>query len=1104
MPLNTPGPSTDPPVTVEDFLYGIEVITTSRSNCSGSTNNNLLSLLQKIHTVSGITSLEGWNLATAIRWIEWVFHYLIANMDDRVGSSSPAINKTNRRTAVTKTTTIATAATTTPFHSTTYASYPNNGDNYTTTLLPTNATGPTNLIVVQLLEMVNQCWETWEDRIVYATLFHRPDRDKETIMNSSSNNVILRNIQDVLIHFSISDQWAKDGQSKDSANIIRAWSLTTLTTGWDMLERVHRLTTCLSSFTTTELDATWWWMISTNMPTSHHGDEIEHEDEANNTRTLDQQQAWKDTIRFVLQNVNTINADGIRPEQWKATCAGFLSHVLLQREALTDWVLTCIENSHEELCQGLLCEANRLLDRNMPPSLLTKLSLNSLRLWIVLNGALGTADATTTLSCVTELLDLVFCAAMGGLPNGTYRWILSSHYPVSHWAQAILYCLYRSARTNLQGIIRDHPLTHDRMRQAWMILMGDDDQQLGVGRLETAVNDLFILCNFSEKQFCQTLQTVLDNETHTSSSPKISACKLIPLNLLHLIRTRDSIPAASVLRRLLQDRYSGVRGHASLLATLWQAVDDHFVRQCIDMLMARPKTFLSTWDYHAPKMLCLWDTLQIILAVDSKLREVAIASLSMESADSLIQYLAPKQSTGLQSQTSAMSSLDSSASTPPANNLSRVELDRCDLSVSTDRRCRQRPGLDLAIEVSAATTLALLARAVLDPTLDKNYDWTRLVTVQQRLTRGIHNWLGEHFESSASQNSAPSLEITTRRLRLVTVLQSQQEEAIALALFGVELSHDQTTKRQRGLLRHYIDSLQQSKEREEQLVLEREELQQSVDRLSASRRQTTAQMKARFTSEVQEQIQLHSIELSKAISHSNEISSQLAIVEQKLMAAERELAQCQARENQARQQAEESISLVSDLRNQVQTLTTRLDESEIRFQTTANKLEAKSVAYESIVQRERTLREQMDANTCIVEAAEDSERELRDSLENIFADMVSLATMYEIKEKEAESIEKHSEAEREKLSQQLKTEQRRNAQLEEQLKQLRFENDELSNKCAKTREKLENERRERKSEIERRNKRVGPISYINQLHKTSVPERTLFLHRTAQTKVSAI
>ena len=127
--------------------------------------------------------------------------------------------------------------------------------------------------------------------------------------------------------------------------------------------------------------------------------------------------------------------------------------------------------------------------------------------------------------------------------------------------------------------------------------------------------------------------------------------------------------------------------------------------------------------------------------------------------------------------------------------------------------------------------------------------------------------------------------------------------------------------------------------------------------------------------------------------------------------------------------------------------------------------------------------------------AEDANQNLQENLEDLFADMCSLAQIHQHSENQENSQKlKHNEA-MESLNQKLAREQKSKQELKDKMSDIEEENEKLYRKLGKYKERLEQERNGRREEQERRReedhrrKRNGPVSYLNSLHNsTSINE----------------
>jgi chromosome segregation ATPase len=142
----------------------------------------------------------------------------------------------------------------------------------------------------------------------------------------------------------------------------------------------------------------------------------------------------------------------------------------------------------------------------------------------------------------------------------------------------------------------------------------------------------------------------------------------------------------------------------------------------------------------------------------------------------------------------------------------------------------------------------------------------------------------------------------------------------------------------------------------------------------------------------------------------------------------------------------------------------------------------------------------------MISRVEDTNQKLQDNLEDLFADMCSLAQMYRHNENQEESQKlKNSEA-IEAVKQKLASERRNNEGLTSKIAGLEEENEKLYRKLGKYKDKLEEERKgrreehERKKEEEHRRKRNGPVSYLNSLHTCTTLDGSTDVSRSRSTR----
>jgi chromosome segregation ATPase len=135
----------------------------------------------------------------------------------------------------------------------------------------------------------------------------------------------------------------------------------------------------------------------------------------------------------------------------------------------------------------------------------------------------------------------------------------------------------------------------------------------------------------------------------------------------------------------------------------------------------------------------------------------------------------------------------------------------------------------------------------------------------------------------------------------------------------------------------------------------------------------------------------------------------------------------------------------------------------------------------------KTTRSQLASFHAALEETKDAYHKLQEDLEETFAQLSFLAQVYQSKEDEISAIVEKKDQAVQEARRHADSERRRNNELEANERHLQFENDRLTKKLTRAKEKLEEERNQRHEEAERR-KRHAPVSYINQLHTSTTSE----------------
>jgi hypothetical protein len=332
--------------------------------------------------------------------------------------------------------------------------------------------------------------------------------------------------------------------------------------------------------------------------------------------------------------------------------------------------------------------------------------------------------------------------------------------------------------------------------------------------------------------------------------------------------------------------------------------------------------------------------------------------------------------------------------------------------------------------------------------------------------------------------SAPwiSFDMMQRRLRLLMSLgQPDNEEYLSNLLYISE-----RTQRSK-----YIDlherliecnaQLKKHREREEELVSENGSYRARLSAQSTMFQYEKNELRRHITQKANELVEVHVSERKKAEQSAQQLS-------QSLTEAQGSAQKYHEAERQVRSVLDDTTNQLKAVTGREQEFSARVRQYELEIQHTSDELKVAKQSLTDARVKDRTAQEELLEQGARIVDLEQTEMDVRNSLENLFGDMVSLARVYVAKEKEVASLHDRYKANIQELESRSKREQERNAQLEAQDQQRQYEYSILSRKYQRAKEKLEQEREDhrRKHEAEQpRYKRTGPISYINQLHTSS-------------------
>ena len=744
---------------------------------------------------------------------------------------------------------------------------------------------------------------------------------------------------------------------------------------------------------------------------------------------------------------------GILEQETLKYAASVLLTQFLQDESTSEWLYSMPEGQWWIFTERLLEQSQRLLDPNMPMTAFARLSLTSLHLLAIIQRKsgkemphgyekllTGNGNGGLILEMTQSILNVAVEAGPRWAVDST-MWILpilqewiKSGSLITFWETE---CRSESARTFAREVtekIRDGSLIKPTRLVSFLWLMRETPALCRSKMLEVIPNDRWA-------DFLEVLATSISRENAcTSIIPTAVLRQVLFLTANRKLDSSASMKSHHILKTLLVKAAATIK-HKDEKALLLLLLD------CIRGLIS---------NFDRADCNHIRDFVEHLLPIISpEMQQIAGNTIHFD----------------------ADSSMDSDGSTPPANNLSRIDLSAILPDESTTARSEMLVyGLECCIRISAATLLAAAINSA-------DYDHMEFQTQASQI-------LSEFISSSEMLTPAQdtyriSFSVVLRRAHLMRILAMMHDEGCFFdVLVNAENNRLQAYSQSRKEALHLRKRVEWLEQREKHLSQENSSLQ--------------SQLEAQMTS-AQRQCNI----LHRKLSNEARQSLKTEIAQRTVLQREVECLRENAKEIQSRLRVQEDQN--SSMKCHVERLKNELDEKSkslelqntevqelkrerdcIRDQlaTVSRELEAANVDISSYKKREHQLREQVAQNEEDLEALEASRSEMHANLESLFGDMVSLAHAFKLKEKEVSSGHESKEAVIEKLEHDLDRERQRRKDLEDKYRQVEYENEALSRKYARAREKLEEERKQRsQAQASQASSRRGDTSksYIQQL-----------------------
>lgn len=567
---------------------------------------------------------------------------------------------------------------------------------------------------------------------------------------------------------------------------------------------------------------------------------------------------------------------------------------------------------------------------------------------------------------------------------------------------------------------------------------------------------------------------VFQNHGSTGESQSDLA-RLILTSLIKMFRHPSfsvKILAVRLVWILLSDRNS-VSTHDNISRSFWSSLDKPMVDEILQLVLLSS----SVKSTCHPLFLSLVDLLNVILQ-DPQSSNSVLESLNADSVEKLIHHTeSVQQDYSGNDEWNADLGLSLDSDTPPANNLSRLD----DTVINDEPAVIPSSGLGILIQLSIATMLAHLGYSGnTSPCNEHN-------VLKVRICTAVNDFFMNQVIASKNDersNEMLSFDGSKRKLCLQTLLfTSDNQDFVARTFFSAQLLQNNKFKQATEDTFAAQRKLRKMEECCQELEKQNFAYQSRLKGQSIVFEREISRVRRSAGSDSQQLVTIHAAERERAETRAKHLASQVESVESQLQEVLIEAEESQKKVTESKEALDTALNEVSELRRNNQDLSCQISQDEARVKELEGELYSRSATLDSLHKSREELENEIRSRGEIINRSDGTNKMLHDDLEELFADVVNLATVYEAKEQEAAALAL-KQTQIESIEKDLRREKDRNGEITGTVKKLRDENDKLYAKLEKYRAKLDDERKRRTEESSRR-KRNGPVSYINQLHQSS-------------------
>ena len=535
---------------------------------------------------------------------------------------------------------------------------------------------------------------------------------------------------------------------------------------------------------------------------------------------------------------------------------------------------------------------------------------------------------------------------------------------------------------------------------------------------------------------------------------------------------------ARLLRILLSDRRI-LSSNDELSRTFWEAIDEAIVEDYLQVVLEHA----CTNDADQPLLLALVDTMEILLE-HSNSCNCLVEKMDAHNLEALIYLIKPNNIRYDFVPGTEEDVADMDTETPPLHNLSRMD----ETSICIEHEETKKPrGLDHLIRLSVATSLAHLAygSSVAPPNESIGLLVSRISTVVNDFLVEHHAMIEKGANAQNDGNGMTSMDQIKRFARFqYRISTPENEDFLSTTLLTSMMLRRQIVLKHVEVQNETQQKLQMTLKRERKAQEEKTRLMQQLLNQSILFQREMSRAKTNLTQDTRQLVSMHASERSMAEERSRRLRKQ---TEEATFELERVKTDLQ----NAREELQTTRSTIEELHSTTGSLKQQVQDEKAKAEEIVNKAEANRETIQSFEEKCDDLQTAIEEREDVISRVEDTNQNLQDNLEDLFADMCSLAQIYQHNENQEESQKLKSSKEMEALNQKLAQERRSNKEFTSKIVDIEEENEKLYRKLGKYKDRLEQERRGRREELDRRKeeeqkrKRNGPVSYLNSLHTSS-------------------